>query len=207
MHTRNRKSMGIKVLNLLAAGLLVAALVLGCNTNVSNGGEVQPPTPPVTDGYTVTMSAGVNGSITANPVIPAGGKVAKDAEITFTATATPGYRVHTWAITGGTIQAGGQQGDTTAKVKVIADTTVNVTFKPIVYTQVAYADLNAYLAAQPASDGIYYIEITGLTAPDVKGYYNNRESPLGKILKKKQKEEGSAQIRRNGKCYECGILL
>ena len=85
MHTRNRKSMGIKVLNLLAAGLLVAALVLGCNTNVSNGGEVQPPTPPVTDGYTVTMSAGVNGSITVNPAIPAGGKVAKDAEITFTA--------------------------------------------------------------------------------------------------------------------------
>lgn len=268
-------------LNLVATALMVAALVLGCNTNVSNGGEVQPekftvtfnvndgngeltatvdgktitspaqvekgknvaftatpnkkyavdkwsitpsnaliengkaedttakvkvtanttvnvtfkstavqpPTPPVTDGCTVTMSAGVNGSITANPVIPAGGKVAKDTEITFTATANTGYRVDTWAITGGAIQAGGQQGDTTAKVKVIADTTVNVTFKPIVYTQVAYADLNAYLAAQPASDGIYYIEITGLTAPDVKGYYNNRESPLGKILKKNKKKK------------------
>ena len=264
MHTRNRKSMGIKVLNLLAAGLLVAALVLGCNTNVSNGGEVQPPTPPVTDGYTVTMSAGVNGSITANPVIPAGGKVAKDAEITFTATANPGYRVHTWAITGGTIQAGGQQGDTTAKVKVTADTTVNVTFKeikypvaithgehgditadmsipaegidygteitftatanpgyrvdtwtvtpaealipdgqhgdttakvkvtanttvnvtfkPIVYTPVAYADLHNHLTdTQPESDGIYYIEVTGLTAPDVEGYFNGA-SPLGQIL-------------------------
>ena len=191
MHTRNRKSMGIKVLNLLAAGLLVAALVLGCNTNVSNGGEVQPPTPPVTDGYTVTMSAGVNGSITANPVIPAGGKVAKDAEITFTATANPGYRVHTWTITGGTIQAGGQQGDTTAKVKVIADTTVNVTFKPIVYTPVAYADLPNHLTtAQPETNGIYYIEVTGLTAPDVKGnILSNSESPLGKILKKNKKKK------------------
>ncbi|EEV21026.1 hypothetical protein TREVI0001_2412, partial [Treponema vincentii ATCC 35580] len=39
---------------------------------------VQPPTPPVTDGCTVTMSAGANGSITASPVIPAGDKVAKD---------------------------------------------------------------------------------------------------------------------------------
>ena len=191
MHTRNRKSMGIKVLNLLAAGLLVAALVLGCNTNVSNGGEVQPPTPPVTDGYTVTMSAGVNGSITANPVIPAGGKVAKDAEITFTATANPGYRVHTWTITGGTIQAGGQQGDTTAKVKVIADTTVNVTFKPIVYTPVAYADLPNHLTtAQPETNGIYYIEVTGLTAPDVKGnILSDSESPLGKILKKNKKKK------------------
>ena len=263
MHTRNRKSMGIKVLNLLAAGLLVAALVLGCKPNVSNGGEVQPP---VTDGCTITMSAGANGSITASPVIPAGGKVAKDAEITFTATANPGYRVDTWTvtpaealiadgqqgnttakvkitanttvnvtfkaikypvtmthgehgditadmsipaegidygteitftatanpgyrvdtwtITGGTIQAGGQQGNTTAKVKVTANTTVNVTFKPIVYTPVAYADLHNHLTtAQPETNGIYYIEVTGLTAPDVKGNsISNSASPLGQIL-------------------------
>ena len=57
----------------------------------------------------------------------------------------------------------------TAKVKVIADTTVNVTFKPIVYTPVAYADLPSHLTtAQPETNGIYYIEVTGLTAPDVK---------------------------------------
>ena len=106
MHTRNRKSMGIKVLNLLAAGLLVAALVLGCNTNVSNGGEVQPPTPPV-------------------------------------------------------------------------------------YTPVAYADLRNHLTtAQPASDGIYYIEVTDLTTSDVKGnILSDSESPLGKILKKNKKKK------------------
>lgn len=106
MHTRNRKSMGIKVLNLLAAGLLVAALVLGCNTNVSNGGEVQPPTPPV-------------------------------------------------------------------------------------YTPVAYADLPNHLTtAQPETNGIYYIEVTGLTAPDVKGnILSDSESPLGKILKKNKKKK------------------
>ena len=212
MHTRNRKSMGIKVLNLLAAGLLVAALVLGCNTNVSNGGEVQPPTPPVTDGYTVTMSAGVNGSITANPVIPAGGKVAKDTEITFTATANPGYRVHTWTITGGTIQAGGQQGDTTAKVKVIADTTVNVTFKPIVYTPVSYNNLSDHLTkTQPASDGIYYIEVTGLTESDVKGPppLSDSASPLGEILKKNKKKKVALKfgtisygVTDMNKCFE-----
>ena len=185
MHTRNRKSMGIKVLNLLAAGLLVAALVLGCNTNVSNGGEVQPPTPPVTDGYTVTMSAGVNGSITANPVIPAGGKVAKDAEITFTATANPGYRVDTWTVTPTEVLiADGQQGNTTAKVKVTANTIVNVTFKPIVYTPVSYDNLSDHLTGtQPETNGIYYIEITGLTAPDVKGdSIRDSASPLGQIL-------------------------
>ena len=186
MHTRNRKSMSIKVLNLLAAGLLVAALVLGCNTNVSNGSEVQP------EKFTVTFNVnGGNGKLTANSVIPAGGKVAKDAEITFTATANPGYRVDTWAITGGTIQAGGQQGDTTAKVKVIADTTVNVTFTPIVYTSVSYDNLSGHLTkTQPASDGIYYIEVTGLTAPDVKGnILSDSESPLGEILKKNKKKK------------------
>ena len=233
---------------------------------------VQPPTPPVTDGCTITMSAGANGSITASPVIPAGDKVAKDTEITFTATANTGYRVDTWAITGGTIQAGGQQGDATAKVKVTAKTTVNVTFKaikypvtmthgehgditanmsipvegidygteitftatanpgyrvdtwtvtptealiengkaedatakvkitentivnvtfkPIVYTPVAYADLDAYLAAPPESGGIYYIEVTGLTAPDVKGnFITNSASPLGQKLNSNKRKK------------------
>ncbi|QHX43016.1 leucine-rich repeat domain-containing protein [Treponema vincentii] len=175
-------------LNLAAAALMVAALVLGCKPNVSNGGEVQPP---VTDGCTITMSAGANGSITASPVIPAGGKVAKGTEITFTATANPGYRVDTWTITGGTIQAGGQQGDTTAKVKVIADTTVNVMFKPIVYTPVAYADLPNHLTtAQPETNGIYYIEVTGLTAPDVKGnFISDSASPLGQILNSNKRKK------------------
>lgn len=106
MHTRNRKSMGIKVLNLLAAGLLVAALVLGCNTNVSNGGEVQPPTPPV-------------------------------------------------------------------------------------YTPVSYDNLSDHLTkTQPASDGIYYIEVTGLTAPDVKGnFISDSASPLGQILNSNKRKK------------------
>ena len=169
-------------LNLAAAALMVAALVLGCKPNVSNGGEVQPP---VTDGCTITMSAGANGSITASPVIPAGGKVAKGAEITFTATANPGYRVDTWMVTPTkALTADGQQGDAIAKVKVTANTTVNVTFKPIVYTPVAYADLHNHLTtAQPETNGIYYIEITGLTAPDVTGNsISNSASPLGQIL-------------------------
>ena len=104
MHTRNRKSMGIKVLNLLAAGLLVAALVLGCNTNVNNGGEVQPPTPPV-------------------------------------------------------------------------------------YTPVSYDNLSDHLTkTQPASDGIYYIEVTGLTESDVKGDYDSA-SPLGQILNSNRRKK------------------
>ena len=187
MHTRNRKSMGIKVLNLLAAELLVAALVLGCNTNVSNGSEVQP------EKFTVTFNVnGGNGKLTANPAIPAGGKVAKDAEITFTATANPGYRVDTWTVTPTeALIADWQAGNRTAKVKVTENTTVNVTFTPIVYTSVSYDNLSDHLTkTQPASDGIYYIEVTDLTTSDVKGnILSDSESPLGKILKKNKKKK------------------
>ena len=249
----------------LAAGLLVAALVLGCNTNVSNGSEVQPekftvtfnvnggngkltatvdgkaitspvqvekdktviftatphnnyavdkwsitpsnaliengkaedttakvkvtenttvnvtfkstavqpPTPPVTDGCTVTMSAGANGSITADPVIPAGGKVAKDTEITFTATANPGYRVDTWTVTPAeALIQGGQAGNTTAKVKVTANTTVNVTFKaikyPVAMTHGEHGDITANMSI-PAEGIDYGTEIT-FTATANPGY-------------------------------------
>ena len=187
MHTRNRKSMGIKVLNLLAAGLLVAALILGCNTNVSNGGEVQP------EKFTVTFNVnGGNGKLTANPVIPAGGKVAKDAEIPFTATANPGYRVDTWTVTPTeALIADWQAGNRTAKVKVTENTTVNVTFTPIVYTPVSYDNLSDHLTkTQPASDGIYYIEVTGLTAPDVTGNsISNSASPLGQILNSNKRKK------------------
>ena len=91
-------------LNLAATALMVAALVLGCKQNVSNGGEVQPPTPPV-------------------------------------------------------------------------------------YTPVSYDNLSDHLTkTQPASDGIYYIEVTGLTESDVKGDYDSA-SPLGQILNSNRRKK------------------
>ena len=134
--------------------------------------------------YPVTMTHGEHGDITANMSIPVEG-IDYGTEITFTATANPGYRVDTWTVTPTeALIADGQQGDTTAKVKITANTTVNVTFKPIVYTPVAYADLHNHLTGtQPETNGIYYIEVTGLTAPDVKGNsIGNSASPLGQIL-------------------------
>lgn len=91
-------------LNLAATALMVAALVLGCKQNVNNGGEVQPPTPPV-------------------------------------------------------------------------------------YTPVSYDNLSDHLTkTQPASDGIYYIEVTGLTESDVKGDYDSA-SPLGQILNSNRRKK------------------
>ena len=81
--------------------------------------------------YTVTVSEGSNGKVTVRPELPADKKVAKGQELTITATANTGYEVDKWSISGSSFEAGsGSAGSTTAKVKVTANTTVNVTFKP-----------------------------------------------------------------------------
>ncbi len=52
------------------------------------------------------------------------------------------------------------------------------------YTSVALSELDAWLQAKPAG-GPYCIEVTELTADDLKGSYQpSNASPLGKILKK-----------------------
>ena len=82
--------------------------------------------------YTVTLTQTGGGKVTASPAIPADEQVAKDTEITFTATANAGYRVGTWSVTPSeAIQSGGGEGETTATVKITADTTVSVNFEAI----------------------------------------------------------------------------
>ena len=85
--------------------------------------------------FTVEMTHGEHGTVSANPAIPASGKVAEGTEITFTAVPSSDYKVDTWTITGGTFEAGtGESGSLTAKVKIIAATTVNVSFTLKTYT-------------------------------------------------------------------------
>ena len=104
-----------------------------------NGGKIarckitvtaKDPTP--TAEFTVEVTHVGHGTISANPAIPASGKIAKDTSITFTAKADTGFSVDTWTITGGEILDGtGTEGSLTAKVKITANTKVNVTFKAL----------------------------------------------------------------------------
>ena len=167
-----------------AALLLAAVFTIGCKTEISSS-DPEPET------FTVEMKAGEHGTLTANPVIPTSGKVAKDAVITFTAVPATGYKVDKWTITGGAFETGtGTEGSTTAKVKISAETKVNVSFKTAMYTEVPFgangADLDNYLkTAVPDTNGICYIKVTGLTAADLKGDYSTfpyNPSRLGKIL-------------------------
>ena len=141
--------------------------------------------PPVQK-YTVTLMQSEHGSVTAEPAIPSDNQIAKDTEITFTAQANAGYQINTWSITGDVLQSGGKSGNISAKVKITANTTVQVTFKLIEYASVPYAGLDTYLKDSALEANINYIKVTGLTAEALKGevgYPSSEPSPLGKILK------------------------
>ena len=88
--------------------------------------EAIPPTK-----YTVTLNKTEGGKVTASPEIPEDKKVLKDTEITFTAKADDGYKIGKWTVTPETaLKAGtGADGSSTAKVKIIADTQVSVSFE------------------------------------------------------------------------------
>ena len=169
-------------------GSTTAKVKISANTKVNVSFKSETITPPSPTEFTVEMTHGEHGTLSSSPAIPAGGKVAKDTVITFTAAPASGYKVDKWTITGGTFETGtGTEGSTTAKVKITAKTKVNVSFTSI-YAIVPFgtngADLDNYLKnTAPHTDGIHYIKVTGLTAADLKGDNGpRRPSPLGKIL-------------------------
>ena len=83
----------------------------------------------------IFSASGGNGILTATP---AGGAetatspltIEKGKTVEFTAKPQgSSYEVEKWTVSGGKFEAKGQLGDTTARVKVTAETTVTVTFK------------------------------------------------------------------------------
>lgn len=148
-----------------------------------NGGKIarctitvtaKDPTP--TAEFTVEMTHGMYGTISANPAIPASGKIAKDTSITFTVKADTGFSVDTWTITGGEILDGtGTEGSLTAKVKITTNTTVNVTFKalsPGEFSVGMTADEHGTISADPDIIGGKAVKdsVITFTALPEKGY-------------------------------------
>jgi len=142
MKGKNKKT---KVFRWAAALMLAAMMIVGCKQaqGSSSSGEenkkaetpVTPNTPAAAEKYAVTFGAGEHGTLKAkadgvtetdkSPI-----SVEKDKTVTFTATANTGYKVDKWSICGSSFESGsGAAGSITAKVKVTANTTVNVTFK------------------------------------------------------------------------------
>ena len=174
--------------------LLIAFMFTACPQKAKP--KAEEPTPPpgpqkVTFSVEGTPANGTLKAMAGSAEITSGKKVPYGTTVTFTATVTAGeHYVDEWTIKGGSFKAGGKDGDTTATVQITGETEVKVTFSR--YKSVAFgtdgADLAEYLnTGTAASDGIYYIKVTGLQAEHLKGNLDMHESsPLAKILQAHQ---------------------
>ena len=180
-----------------AAALLFAAVfTIGCKTEISSSD-------PAPETFTVEMKAGEHGTLTANPAIPTSGKVAKDTVITFTANPTSGYKVDKWTITGGTFESGtGTEGSLTAKVKISANTKVNVSFKAEVITPPSPTEFTVQMEAGehgtltaspaiPANGKVAKDTVITFTANPASGYKVDKWTITGGTFESGTGTEGS----------------
>ena len=169
-----------------AAFMLAAVFTMACKMETNSAPET----------FSVQFDAKEHGALIAKvsgKQINADTKQEKGTIVEFIATPATGYAVDTWTITGSEFEKNsGTDGSLTAKVKITANTTVNVTFKQKeIYKTVPFGEKGAGLDSHlkntaPHTDGIYYIKVTGLTAADLKGNLSGGVVPsaLGKILNK-----------------------
>ena len=185
---RQKRGAALITTAVLTLSLAAAALLFTACPNAVQTPKPTPPPPAPT--HTLTFSVEgmpANGELKATvgtSEITSGKKVEQGTTVTFTATPLNTYFVEKWTITGGTFKTGGKDGDTTATVQITGETAVKVSFAR--YKTIAFgtdgADLADYLnTGSPASDGIYYINITGLKGADLDGE-DAKPSRLGKIL-------------------------
>ena len=172
--------------------LLIALIFTACPQRAKP--KAEEPTPPpgpqkVTFSVEGTPANGTLKAMAGSTEITSGKRVPYGTTVTFTATVTAAeHYVDEWTIKGGSFKAGGKDGDTTATVQITGETEVKVTFSR--YKSVAFgtngADLAEYLnTSTAASDGNYYIKVTGLKAEHLKGESSHspyHPSPLGKVL-------------------------
>ena len=90
------------------------------------------------------------GKIQARPEIS--GKVKKNSIIVFTATPdnSQTHQVDKWSITGAEVLEGGKQGHSRAKVKIIGDATISVSFTEILFTVTMEASEEGTITATPS---------------------------------------------------------
>ncbi|QTQ12848.1 leucine-rich repeat domain-containing protein [Treponema parvum] len=129
----------------------------------------------LTSKHLVTMAAGANGSISAEPALPAGGMVNENTTIVFTASPdSASYTVDAWTITGGQLLAGGQAGSSTAMVKITEPVTVAVSFKlkpPTTYTvSFGVAGTNGTISATYKADGTAFTSGTAVAENTVLAF-------------------------------------
>jgi methyl coenzyme M reductase beta subunit len=124
--------------------------------------------------YTVTPSAGANGTISPSTVqtVNYGGSVA------FTATCAPGYTVAWWLVDGKPVQSGGTSFTLS---NVTANHTVSATFNILTYTLTPSAGANGTISPSAAKTVTYGSSVL-FTATPATGYSVNAWSLDGTIV-------------------------
>ena len=182
------------------AGNNTAKVNLKGNLTVKVSFKVQTLTPK----HLVTMAAGANGSISAEPALPADGLVNENTIITFTASPdSASYTVDAWTITGGHLEAGGQAGSSTAIVKITEPVTVAVSFKlkpPTTYTvSFGVAGTNGTISATYKADGAAFTSGTAVAENTVLVF---TASPATGYKVEKWTENGAAVPGNTSNTYE-----
>ena len=184
------------------AGNNTAKVNLKGNLTVKVSFKVQTLTPK----HLVTMSAGANGNISAEPALPAGGMVNENTTIVFTASPdSESYTVDAWTITGGQVLSGGSPGSSTAMVKITEPVTVAVSFKlkpPTTYTVSFGVDgtpPNGTISATYKADGTAFTSGTAVAENTVLVF---TASPATGYKVEKWTENGAAVPGNTSNTYE-----
>lgn len=176
-----------------AAALITAAIItLAVFTSCPNAAKPKAPEPPApAPKHAVSFSVeGMGGTLKAksegvaetemSPIMVEQGKT-----VTFTAEPNTDYVVKKWTVSGGSFVSGGTENNTTATVKITAETVVKVSFTE--YKTVEFGtdgvDLDNYLKNTASGTEVNYIKVSGLRTTDlIATAGNGYRSQLGKIL-------------------------
>ena len=113
--------------------------------------------------FTITPSAGVNGTINPNTAQTAD----YGTNMTFTASPGTGYTIDTWSVDGTGAQTGGT---TFTLANITANHTLSVTFAALSFTITPYAGANGQISPNTPQGAAYNTNIT-FTATPTPGYY------------------------------------
>ena len=119
----------------------------------------------VATSYTITPSAGANGSISPNSTQTEN----TGSNLTFTATPNTGYTVNTWSLDGTIVQTGGT---TYVLTNIMANHSVQLTFTPLTYTVTPTTGANGAISPNSAQTANYGSNCTFSAIPN-SGYIVN----------------------------------
>ena len=174
-----------------------ASILFGCKPNVPPSSEAAKITVTVQGDEQVTVQEPKTFQVDK-------GSVWKTVKEKVKVTYTVGYELSNWKL-------GNKDGTALTDAHVFTEnTTVYAVSKPKV-TTVQYDRLKDYLNSPtdpPAADGVYYIEVTGLTNTDLESSSWDTPSPLGQILKDCGKKvalklSGAITVIGERAFYEC----